>query len=603
MISYWNEFLTGFFAASILFVFLYGRREIAMKVPSFLNREGVNLLGNFLESMGNKTVFWLIFLCALLVRGWGFGDIPAGFNQDGAMAAVDAKALADYGTDRFGMNWPVHFTAWGYGQMSVLLSYMMVPFIKIGGLNEVTARLPMLLLSLAGMLALYGLVKNIFGRTAGLIVFFLVAINPWHIMQSRWALDCNLFPHFFVIGCFFLHKAVEKRYFLHFAMVSFALCMYSYGVAFFSVPIFLMVVAIYSVCAKVFRIKDILWGIGTYAFFAWPIWAVMVINFMRWPSIETPFFTIPFFPDSVRSGDILFFSANFYEQLGHNINALLKTVVWQSPDLPWNALDNYGTQYQFALPLVLLGCAIIINLLFAKRKIILTEQPVDEQASLAVGAGYKFGLVILLVGTLVGLWIGLVVASVNVNRINLVYYFLIIVAAIGLSYLHFKSKVIFWLGSLSYVIFFILFCHHYFSIWSKEIGPYFFSGMTQALEQAATIDTPKYYITVNSQSQGARTVSEIVTMFKHQIDATYFQGVNFTPETKALSSATIAGNKYALPYVERYKYIDPFSIAINPTEKAVYIVKDRELVLFNPTYFDITSYGNYALVKARVLTE
>lgn len=28
--------------------------------------------------------------------------IPDGMNQDGAMAAVDAKALADHGTDRYG---------------------------------------------------------------------------------------------------------------------------------------------------------------------------------------------------------------------------------------------------------------------------------------------------------------------------------------------------------------------------------------------------------------------------------------------------------------------------------------------------------------------
>lgn len=78
---------------------------------------------------------WLLFailmLLALGLRLWQFGSVPGGFNQDGAMGAVDAKALADYGTDRFGMKWPVHFTVWGYSQMSVLLSYLMIPFIKI----------------------------------------------------------------------------------------------------------------------------------------------------------------------------------------------------------------------------------------------------------------------------------------------------------------------------------------------------------------------------------------------------------------------------------------------------------------------------------------
>lgn len=72
-----------------------------------------------------KRIEWGIFaalmLAAFLLRVWQFGSVPGGMNQDGAMAAVDAKALADHATDRYGMFMPVHFTAWGYGQMSVLL--------------------------------------------------------------------------------------------------------------------------------------------------------------------------------------------------------------------------------------------------------------------------------------------------------------------------------------------------------------------------------------------------------------------------------------------------------------------------------------------------
>ena len=64
----------------------------------------------------NQTVDFIIF-CALLfvgfaIRVWQFGMIPDGMNQDGAMAAVDAKALADHGTDRYGMYMPVHGLNW-----------------------------------------------------------------------------------------------------------------------------------------------------------------------------------------------------------------------------------------------------------------------------------------------------------------------------------------------------------------------------------------------------------------------------------------------------------------------------------------------------------
>ena len=99
----------------------------------------------------------LIALIAVFVflRIYGFGEVPGGVNQDGAMAAVDAKALADYGTDRFGTKLPAHLYAWGYGQMSSLMSYCMVPFIKLFGLNVITMRLPILLASLMGIAAFF----------------------------------------------------------------------------------------------------------------------------------------------------------------------------------------------------------------------------------------------------------------------------------------------------------------------------------------------------------------------------------------------------------------------------------------------------------------
>ena len=143
----------------------------------------------------------VIAAAAVFIRIYKFGSVPGGMNQDGAMAAVDAKALADYATDRFGMWLPVHLTAWGYGQMSALLSYLMVPFIKIGGLSVFTARLPQLLASLAGLVCLYLFIRDAFGKIPALIAAAFAAINPWHILQSRWALDCNLYPQFFMMGC------------------------------------------------------------------------------------------------------------------------------------------------------------------------------------------------------------------------------------------------------------------------------------------------------------------------------------------------------------------------------------------------------------------
>ena len=87
--------------------------------------------------------------------------------------------------------------------MSALLSYLMVPFVKIFGLSRTAVRLPILIASVLGSIAVYGTVKKVSDVKTGLAALLILAVNPWHFMQSRWALDCNLFPHMFVLGLFF----------------------------------------------------------------------------------------------------------------------------------------------------------------------------------------------------------------------------------------------------------------------------------------------------------------------------------------------------------------------------------------------------------------
>ncbi len=530
---------------------------------------------------------WLIsiLLIAFVVRAWDFGFIPGGINQDEAMGAVDAKALADYGTDRYGMRYPVHFTAWTYGQMSVLLSYLMIPFIKIGGLTEITTRLPILIVSLCGLLALYGFIKNSFDRTTGLVVLFLAAINPWHIMQSRWALDCNGFPHFFMIGCYFLGIAHKRNLYLHLSMISFALCLYSYGVAFVVVPIFLPILAAYGLVRKLFSVKQIIGGAATYLLFSWPISMVMIINFLRIPTISTPLFTIPFFEGSVRSQDILFFSPDVWGQIKINIDCFMKAVL-QHPDLLWNATDDYGTFYLFSLPLVILGLSITFKKAFQRE-----NNSADGNTKPPMHLSY----IIIILGLLVCIWTGIVIATVNVNRINIIYYFFILLAGVGLAQVLKQFKPLFIHLVSIYSLFFCLFCHHFFVVWPQQIGPVFFVGLGQALSDAAKIDTPRYYISRSN------SYSEILTMFHHQIDSKYYLGERFMATHKMPSSATVAGNKYESTYNERYVFFDPNTHHVDINEPAVYVIENYEKPLFNLSNYEITDYRDFSLLVPKNL--
>lgn len=200
-----NIFFWVIFATVALALINYAVRKYNARILP--NKGGGLKCFSLSEFSMNDKIYYLIIAAVVIIgigiRVWQFGSVPGGFNQDGAMAAVDGKAIADYGTDRFGTWLPAHLYAWGYGQMSSLLSYLIAIFVKFFGLTPITARLPQLIMSIAGGVFFYLFIRDIFGKGAGLIAAVFVAINPWHFIQSRWALDCNLLPHFFREDCIF----------------------------------------------------------------------------------------------------------------------------------------------------------------------------------------------------------------------------------------------------------------------------------------------------------------------------------------------------------------------------------------------------------------
>lgn len=507
-------------------------------------------------------LFVLAVLAAVFIRVYKFGQVPGGFNQDGAMAAVDAKALAEYGTDRFGMRYPVHLTAWEYSQMASLLSYLMIPFVKIFGMLPYAMRLPLLLSSLAGLACLYGFVRDVFGKEVGLIVLWFAAINPWHILQSRWALEANLYPHFFLFGVFFLNRAVsreKRRVYLFLSMVMFGLCMYCYGISIYTMPVFLLAACAYLLVTKKVSVADVLLAAAVYLLVAWPFIAVMAINFFGWDTIETPFFTLPYFPDSVRSNDILFFSPGKLSQLVENFKAMFRITVLQTKDLPWNDVRNFGTMYLFSMPFALFG---LCGLFYEFRK--------------------KAGAVLLVLFLGTGVWCGLTTNAVNVNRLNIIYYPIIILTGIGIydvvrmiSLPRLKYGI-----AAAYAVIFLLFVREYFTGYAVDINAQFEKNLGDALSSLKESGAEKIYITAAN-----RKVTEILTLFWCDIDAEYFQG-RTTPEG-------------LLPYSERYQFHEPGELTVDPAENAVYLIDAGELELFDDSLYDREQFGGYYVVRKR----
>lgn len=521
----------------------------------------------FSLNMSSRAYYIILAVIAIIgvsIRIWQFGSVPGGFNQDGAMAAVDAKALAEYGTDRFGTCLPAHLYAWGYGQMSSLLSYMMAGFIKVFGLNEITARLPQLIASLAGGVFFYLFIRDIFGKGAGLVAAAFVAINPWHLVQSRWAVDCNLLPHFFMAGLYFLNLGFTKRkLYTYISMIFFALCMYCYGITIYTIPVFLLAVCIYYMIKKKITWKETIISAVIYLVIAWPFLLTIMVNFFKWDTIKLPFVTIQLFSDSVRSADILLFSKEPFKQLGINFMSMLNTTILQKKDLPWNDIEGFGTMFLCSIPFMIAGIAEIFR------------TKTNSAKALVVFA------------LLMGVWAGILTNNVNVNRINIVYYGIMMFIVLGICFVIREVKYTKWVNLVIYAELGVMLVTTYFGSYADLIKDQFFYGFGEALIETENSGADKIYVTDDAQGKGLATVSEILTLFYDKTDAKYFQGEKNTNNGKEL-----------LPYMQRFTYVSMSADIVKKSsdQNAAYVIKLSDISLFDPNKYNIIPYGNFCAV-------
>ncbi len=509
-------------------------------------------------------VYWVLILFFTLLRLYRFGSVPGGFNQDGAMAAVDALALANHGTDRFGTFLPAHFTAWGYGQMSVLLSYCMVPFFRLFGMNALTARLPMLLWSFAGMAAAYFFLRRLLGRRAALLGLLFLSICPWHFMQSRWALDCNLLPHAFLIGLALLYRGGERPLALYGSMVFFALCMYSYGLAFLSVPLFLLLACLLLLREKKIRFGQTLLCALIYFGLSFPIYGTMLINAMGWETVKLPFVTMPFFPDSVRANDMIFYTAEPFKQLVLNAKAVWNVGFLQGPDLPWNAIDGFGTLYRCSWPLLVLGLLLCLVRAF---------RDADPRR--------RLGSSLLLLFWLCALFTGLCVNGVNVNRLNILFYAHVLFAVIGMEELLRYQRLMALPLLACYGLCAVFFFHSYFGPWAERMSDLFYEDFLTAVETAGERDFEKLIITPDTQFTGSRQVSEILTLFALDVDAEYYRGEGDDP----------------LPYRERFAYrnLTPQDLVF-PVRGSCWVLRTASLPPALPEGWITEQFDDYSIL-------
>lgn len=100
-------------------------------------------------------------------------------------------SLLQTGRDEWGEPWPILFRSYGEWKSPVYI-YLLLPFIKIFGLNAWGVRLPAALFGILAVYLTYLIGKKLYSEKVGLWAAFLLAVSPWHLMLSRPAFEAGV---------------------------------------------------------------------------------------------------------------------------------------------------------------------------------------------------------------------------------------------------------------------------------------------------------------------------------------------------------------------------------------------------------------------------
>ncbi len=499
-------------------------------------------------------LFVLILIVGILVRFVHLGPMPSGLEQDEAMAAYEAYVTLTDGIDLNGYHNPVYFEAWGNG-MNALEIYLMIPMIQIFGLTDFAVRLPQAILACLSIPVFYLLLKRIFDEKTAFIGMFLLAINPWHIMMSRWGLESNLAPAFLLFGLYFFILALEKHpaYYLISAFC-YGLCLYTYALMWIVVPISLLLQIVYALATKRARITWYTSGfVVICGLMALPLLLLVVVNMHYIPEIKTALFSIPEL-GSWRSREISLSRLTNLETF-HRLFTYLSS---QSDGNIRSGFPQFGLYYLFSTPFILLGLV----------KLVRDCLTLWKQRAHALGT---YALIQLFAAVLVTLLIN----YINTNRVNCLHIPLILLCAVGVRELfHLNWKLAGQAVVALYCICFLAFTGYYFGEGQTALSGYYRPGTKEAIAYAQKLTDD----TIHCRMHGRYSIVLYYTKM---------------PLDRYFSTVVYKDPPYPDPVsFDQFVFEGPHS---TNTGDSIYIVEDDDLPTYTAAGYTIEPFGRMAV--------
>lgn len=422
-----------------------------------------------MKTQTKRELLICIMVVAVAARLIGFGEYPGGLTVDEAYAGYEAWSLLNYGMDSWGYSFPVYLTTWGSG-MSALNSYLMIPFIAVGGLNKVTMRMPQVLIGILTVYVFYLFVKEISDEKKALISAALLAISPWHVITTRYGMDANMAPGLLVFSAYFFLKALSNKKYMIPSAILYGMSLYTYATIWIFVPVLLWGWGLYALKHKKIKIgKELVLAIVILAVTALPLMLFVLINIGVIPEIRTKFLSIPklvvFRGDELAPDSVLW-----------NAKSLIKLCLTQNDGLIWNVIPGYGVFYLISLPFGMIG---------AWRYIVLSYRNLKSRTF-----GYE-GMILFWIIVSIGTGIA---QGVNVNKINSIHIPILILIVEGIAYLtdNMKRTGGYVIAAL-YLLCFAGFEVEYYTDYQQEISALMLEGAGEALEFAMDLYSEQDY--------------------------------------------------------------------------------------------------------------
>ncbi len=184
----------------------------------------------------NKKIVWgllvVVIILAAILRLWQLGSVPVSPDWDEVALGYDSYSLLHTAKDQYGQFLPIVIRSLD-DYKPALYAYLAIPSIKTFGLNVFAVRLPSAIFGILSVIAVFYLVREIFGNYKyrdhlSLISSFLFAISPWSIQFSRVAFESNVGTAFNIFSVLFFLKGLKKPWFLLISAICAAFSIYAY---------------------------------------------------------------------------------------------------------------------------------------------------------------------------------------------------------------------------------------------------------------------------------------------------------------------------------------------------------------------------------------